>query len=178
MKKFISVITAFCLAAVLIGCISSIPAAYRGMPKAIANARRNVPDDVLVGIGSVKMLTVTQYRNIAAMRARVEILNAMNSMVKDMVRDYTASSEVDPAAIQAYQENITATISRSNLSGAVIHFEESGRDDIWWVVMYLSKANVVREISQAAGLAVPDMPSFDTEARMNAAFDKVKAENW
>jgi hypothetical protein len=47
--------------------------------------------------------------------------------------------------------------------------------------MYLSKANVTREISQAqaaARLAVPAMASFDAERRMNEAFEQVKQEGW
>jgi hypothetical protein len=125
------------------------------------------------------MGTVAQSRNIAATRARAEISNAMDSMVKNMVRDYTASSEVDPDAALAFQENITVTLSKSNLSGAVIQFEERENSGQWWVVMYLSKANVAREISQAqaaARLAVPKMASFDAEQRMNEAFEQLRKE--
>jgi hypothetical protein len=151
------------------------------MPPNIANARRNAPEDVLVGIGNAKMGTVAQSRNIAATRARAEISNSLDSMVKNMVRDYTASSEVDPAAALAFQENITVTLSKSQLSGAVIMNEEPDRDGTWWVVIYLSKANVAREISQAqaaARLAVPAMASFDAEARMNEAFEQARREGW
>jgi hypothetical protein len=96
-----------------------------------------------------------------------------------MVRDYTASSEVDPGAALAFQENITVTLSKSNLSGAIPYWEGSDKDGQWWVVMYLSKANVAREISQAqaaARLAVPAMASFDAEKRMNEAFEQLRKE--
>jgi hypothetical protein len=102
----------------------------------------------------------------------------MNSMVQNMVRDYTASSEVDPEAALSFQENITVTLSKSNLSGAVVQVEDQDNDGQWWCVMYLSRTNVAREISQAqaaARLAVPAMASFDAEARMNEAFDRAKA---
>jgi hypothetical protein len=151
------------------------------MPPEAANARRNAPEDVLVGSGNAKLGTVAQSRNIAATRARAEISNSMDSMVKNMVRDYTASSEVDPGAAVAFQENITVTLSKSQLSGAVIQFEEPDSDGMWWVVMYLSKANVAKEISQAqaaARLAVPAMASFDAEKRMNEAFDQARKEGW
>jgi len=136
---------------------------------------------VLVGISNAKMGTVAQSRNIAATRARAEISNSMDSMVKNMVRDYTASSEVDPQAALAFQENITVTLSKSDLSGAVIQFEEPDKSGEWWVVMYLSKANVVKEINQAqaaARLTVPQMASFDAEKRMNEAFDQARKEGW
>jgi succinylglutamate desuccinylase len=105
----------------------------------------------------------------------------MNSMVRNMVRDYTASSEVDPQAALAFQENITVTLSQSDLKGAVIVNEEPDKDGQWWCVMHLSKANVAREIGQAqaaARLAVPAMASFDAEARMNEAFEQAAREGW
>jgi hypothetical protein len=166
--------------AVFIGCASKPPASG-GMPSDIANARRNAPEDVLVGIGNAKMGTVAQSRNIAATRARAEISNSLDSIVKNMVRDYTASSEVDPQAALAFQENITVTLSKSNLQGTVIQVEEPDRDGQWWVVMYLSKANAAKEITQAqaaARLAVPAMASFNAENRMNEAFEQARKENW
>ena len=177
MKRTIAVIAALCLVLTLFGCTSKPPPS-RGMPSSISNARRNAPEDVLVGIGNAKMSTVAQSRNIAQTRARAEISNAMNSMVQNMVRDYTASSEVDRNAAIAFQENITVTLSRSNLSGTQIIVEDQDNDGQWWVVMYLNRANVAREINQAqaaARLAVPAMASFDAEARMNEAFDRQKA---
>jgi len=180
MKKIFNTILLLCVALVLFGCASKPPPST-GMPHEVANARRNAPEDVLVGIGNAKMGTVAQSRNIAATRARAEISNFMDSMVKNMVRDYTASSEVDPQAALAFQESITVTLSKSNLAGAVIQFEEQDKSGEWWCVMYLSKANVVKEISQAqtaAKLSVPAMASFDAEKRMNEAFDQARKEGW
>jgi hypothetical protein len=102
-------------------------------------------------------------------------------MISNMVRDYTASSEVDPSAAVSFQENITVQLSRSNLSGATIQTEQADDAGNWWVVMYLSKTNVAREITQAqaaAKLAVPAMASFDAERRMNEAFEQAKKEGW
>jgi hypothetical protein len=180
MRKIFGVILALIVVSAFSGCASKPPVSG-GMPSNIANARRNAPEDVLIGIGNAKMGTVAQSRNIAATRARAEISNAMDSIVKNMVRDYTASSEVDRNAALAFQENITVTLSKSNLSGAVIQNEEPDRDGNWWCVMYLSKAQVAREISQAqaaARLAVPAMASFDAEARMNEAFERAAKEAW
>jgi hypothetical protein len=180
-KKFRVVLTV-CLATALFACASKPPVSD-GMPDEAAHARRNAPEDVLVGIGNAKMGTKAQSRTVAATRARAEISNAMNSMVRNMVRDYTASSEVDPQAALAFQENITVTLSKSDLSGAVIQWEGNEKKDreMWWCVMHLSKANVAREISQAqaaARLAVPAMASFDAEARMNEAFEQAAREGW
>jgi len=180
MKKIFGVVLPLCAALVLFGCASKPPIS-KGMPFNIANARRSAPEDVIVGIGNAQMGTVAQSRNIAATRARAEISNTLDSMVKNMVRDYTASSEVDPKSALAFQENITVTLSKSNLSGAVIVVEEPDNDGQWWCVMHLSKANAAREITQAqtaAKLAVPAMSSFDAEQRMNEAFEQAKKEGW
>jgi len=180
MKKIFVAILPLCAALILFGCASKPPKSG-GMPYNIANARRNAPAGVIVGIGNAKMGTVAQSRNIAQTRARAEISNVMDSMVKNMVRDYTASSEVDPKAALAFQENITVTLSKSNLSGAVIINEEPDSDGQWWCVMHLSKENVAKEITQAqaaAKLAVPAMSSFDAEKRMNEAFEQARKEGY
>ena len=180
MKKLIVVTLAIGLAFAFLGCRSKPPASD-GMPDRVATARRDAPEDVLVGIGNAKMGTDSQSRNIAATRARTEISNTMSSIVSNMVRDYTASSEVDPQAALAFQENITVTLSRANLSGAVVWYETKVKDGTWWSVLHLSKAEVVKEISQAqaaARLTVPAMASFDAEERMNEAFDRARREGW
>jgi len=178
MKKIIGIVYVLCLAAVLFAC-SSKPPASTGMPKEVSDLIRNAPEDVLVGYGTAKMGTKAQSMNIAATRARAMISNQLDSMVKNMVRDYTASSEVDPSAALSFQENITVTLSKSNISGAVPMWDGNDKDGSWWSVLYLSKANVAREITQAkaaARLAVPAMSSFDAENRMNEAFERLRKE--
>jgi len=180
MKKIIGITAVLCLILAFFGCASKPPAS-NGYPPKVANARRDAPEDVLVGIGTAKMGTKAQSMNIAQTRARADISNSMDVIVKNMVRDYTASSEVDPNAAIAFQENITVTLSKSDLSGAVIWYEEQEKDGQWWTVMYLSKANVVKEITQAqaaARLRVPAMASFDAEQRMNDAFEQLKKEGF
>jgi len=145
-----------------------------GLPNIVRNARRNAPENVLIGIGSARLATQNQSRTVAETRARAEISRAMDSMVQDMVRDYVASSEVAPNDRLAFQENITVSLSRSRLQGAVIS-DEDWIDGTYYVVVYLNKTDAVREINQAqaaARLAVPAMASFNAEDRMNAAFDR------
>jgi hypothetical protein len=103
----------------------------------------------------------------------------MNTMIQDMIRDYTASSEVDKSAALAFQENITVALSKSTLTGSRIvdaDFDDAGN---CWTVVQLGKSNVVQEINQAqaaARLSVPAMASFDAENRMGTAFDKVNQQ--
>jgi len=192
MKKIMGVSIALCLALAFMGCGSSpkktdstssvetIKPSERKVggvvPKFVKDALKEAPDDALIGIGTAKAPSLNQARTIAATRARAEISRTMDSIMQDMVRDYSASSEVDPKAALSFQENITVALSKSNLTGSTIINEDQDENGNYWVVVMLSKTNVVQEITQAqaaARLAVPAMESFKAEDRMNAAFDRV-----
>ena len=147
-------------------------------PEPIRQAILNAEDEALIGIGTARLTSGAQSRVIATNRARAEIARQMNSMVDDMIRDYQASSEVDPQAALSFQENITVTLSRADVSGARVVEIYTDTDSTVWVVVVMDRAGVVREISQAqsaARLAVPAMASFDAEARMNEAFARMNS---
>ena len=180
MKRLIGLILSLCFVLLVAGCASKPPASS-GMPISVANARRTAADDVLVGVGTAKLSSAGQSRSLAATRARTEISNTMNNIIKNMATDYWASSEVDPQAQLSYAENITVSLSKSELSGAVIWEEQREKDGTWWCVVHLSKGNVVKEITQAqaqARLAVPAAASLDATARMDEMFDRAKKEGW
>jgi len=150
-----------------------------GIPQVVKDAIKNVPEDALIGIGTAKLGTVSLSRTAAATRARAEISRQMNTMIRDMVRDYTASSEVDPSATVSFTENITTALSEAKLQGATVVAEEMDDGGGYWVVVMLSKTSTVAEINQAqaaAKLAVPAMLSFNAEDRMNEAFAKAAGE--
>ena len=182
-------LTVFFLICALAGCGSSAPAqppqpaetvqtVPDGFPEFVRQAMFNAPEDVLVGVGTANLANLSQSRTISTNRARAEISRQMNSMVMDMIRDYQASSEVDPQAALSFQENITVTLSRADVSGARVAGQDMTPDQTVWTVVYLDRASVAREISQAqaaARLAVPAMASFDAEARMYEAFARQNA---
>jgi hypothetical protein len=176
MKRVSFVALALLAVFMVVSCGGSPKAEPRlvGLPDIVRNARRNAPEGVLIGIGSAKLATQNQSKTVAETRARAEISRAMETVVQDMVRDYTASSEIDPSAALGFQEQITVALSKSKLQGSVIS-DEDFIDGTYYVVVYLSKSDVVREINQAqaaAKLAVPAMASFSAETRMNEAFDR------
>jgi len=147
-----------------------------GIPQFVRDYIKNVPEDALVGIGTARMASLNQSRTISATRARAELSRQMDTIVRDMVRDYTAGSEVDHSAVMSFQENITVALSQARLQGSSVVDEgmDSNSNNYWTVVM-LNKNGAVREINQAvaqAKLAVPAMASFNAEQRMNQAFDK------
>jgi len=145
------------------------------IPQEVRNAIRNAPEDALVGVGTARMQSLSQSRTISSTRARAELSRQMDTIVRDMVRDYTAGSEVDTSAALSFQENITVALSQSRLQGSSIVDEVEDERGNYWTIVMLNKTGTVNEINQAvsaAKLRVPAMASFDAERRMNDAFDK------
>lgn len=188
MKRSLVVIMALLLAIAFVGCSSNsaakataaserkVPGSF---PDFVKKAVKNAPDDALIGIGTAKLASLSQSRTVAATRARAEISRQLNTMVQDMVRDYQASSEIDPAAALSFQENMTVSLSKSTLTGSAIVEEDRDTDGNVWTVVLLAKENIASEINQAqaaARLAVPAMASFNAEARMNEAFGRINSE--
>jgi hypothetical protein len=150
-----------------------------GVPQFVKDAVKNAPEDALVGIGTANMATVSLSRTTAATRARAEISRQMQSIVRDMVRDYSAGSEVDHSAAMSFTEAITVSLSQSKLTGSTVVEEDRDENGAYWVVVMLNKTATVNEINQAAAQAklnAPKMASFDAEQRMNDAFDKLNAQ--
>jgi hypothetical protein len=146
------------------------------VPQFVRDAVKNTPEDALVGIGTAKMSTVSQSRTYAATRARAEISRQILTLMQDMVRDFTASSEVDPESAIAYQENFTLALSKSAMQGSSVVDEDQDDKGAYWVVVMIPKEGAAREINQAsaqAKLAVPKAASMDAEKRMNEAFNKL-----
>jgi len=183
MKKFVSVLIVLILAFAIVGCGSSNKKQERTVPgyfpDFVKKAILNAPEDVLVGVGNAKLASLSQSRTVSATRARAEISRQMETIIQDMVRDYQASSEVDPKAALSFQENMTVALSKSTLQGSQVVDQDATPDGMVWTVVFLGKTNVAQEISQAqaaARLAVPAMASFSAEARMNEAFNRVASQ--
>jgi hypothetical protein len=152
-----------------------------GVPQFVQNAVAKAPRDTLIGVGQAKIgaAGLGQARTIASSRARADISRQLNSIVKDALLDFTASSEVSAQDAISYQESINMTLSKSELTGSAIIEEDRDGDNNYWVVVTMGKTNVVQEINQAqaaARLAVPKAQALDAAARMDAAFDKIANE--
>jgi hypothetical protein len=146
------------------------------VPQFVRDAVKSTPEDALVGIGTAKMSTVSQSRTYAATRGRAEISRQILALMQDMIRDFTASSEVDPDTAVAYQENFTLALSKSALQGSSVVDEDQDDKGAYWVVVMMPRDGASREINQAAAqakLAAPKAASIDAEGRMQAAFDKL-----
>jgi hypothetical protein len=149
------------------------------VPEFVKQALMNQPEDAIIGVGTAKLPSVSQSMTIAQTRARADISRQLNTVVKDMVNDYQAASEVDPSAAIGFQEVCTQALSQSTLTGASVVAIDVGPDGAYWAVVSMNNANAAREINQAAAAAklqVPAMKAFDAQERMQKAFDKIAAE--
>ena len=190
MKKIIFLLAAGLTILSVAGCASKKPAqggaaalAHRkvpnGFPDFVKAAIKNQPEDALIGIGVAKLGSLNQSMIVSQTRARADISRQMNTLVKDMVTDYQASSELDTSAALSYQENVTVALSKSKLAGAAIIDQNEDSQGRVWTVVSMNKTRIVEEINQAASaakLSVPKMAAFDAASRMDKAFNRLAEE--
>ncbi|MDR1470634.1 MAG: hypothetical protein LBT00_15250 [Spirochaetaceae bacterium] len=150
-----------------------------GVPDFVNDAYLNASEDVIIGIGTYKigndMSKMGTGKTFAETRARADIARQLSSIVKNMVNDYTAVSELDPSAAISFQENITQTLSKAELKGAKTVKLQSDDNGLLWVVMEYSKSAAATEVNQAANaakLVVPAAAAFNALQRMDTAFNK------
>jgi hypothetical protein len=181
MKKRLILFTGCALALLSCGTIGTTRSSgkgIKGVPVFVNEAYLNASEDVLVGIGSYKigddMSRLSQGKTIAETRARADIARQLQTIVKNMVTDYTATSELDPKAQVAFQESITQSLAKADLRGSrTIKMDTA--DGVLWVVMEYSKSLASKDFNAAASaakLAVPKAAAFNALSRMDSAFDK------
>ena len=189
MKKILIVSFALIIALLVSGCAGG-PAApsgplstgLSGVPAFVNDAYLYASEDVLIGVGTYKIGTdmskMGTGKTFAETRARADISRQLVSIVKDMITDYAATSEIDPSAAVSFQENITQSLSKSDLRGTRTIKLERDDNGVLWVVMEYSKSAAIAEVNQAASaarLAVPAAAAFDALERMENAFSKEAA---
>ncbi|MDR1232025.1 MAG: hypothetical protein LBK61_11580 [Spirochaetaceae bacterium] len=185
MKRFFVLSVAVLVALSMAGCgstpVSSGPlgSGLSGVPSFVNDAYLNASEDVLIGIGTYKigndMSKMGTGKTFAETRARADLARQLDSIVKNMVNDYSATSEIDSSAAVSFQETVTQALSKAQLRGA--RTVKMDRDDngLLWVVMEFSKSAAAEEVNQAANaakLSVPQAAAFDALGRMEAAFGK------
>jgi hypothetical protein len=184
MKKSFVLGAAIILLLSLAGCASAPRASdsskkLNGVPDFVNEAYMNASEDVLVGIGTYRigndMTKMGTGKTFAETRARADLSRQLSTIVKDMVNDYTATSEIDPSAALSFQENITQTLSKAELKGSRVVMLQQDDNGLLWVVMEFSKSAAENEVNQAANaakLAIPAAAAFDALQRMDTAFSK------
>ncbi|MDR2247403.1 MAG: hypothetical protein LBE17_12175 [Treponema sp.] len=191
MKKKLALVLITGLAVAILGCAStsdSVPTesspvqGLRGVPQFVNDAYLKASEDVLIGIGTYKIgndpAKISTGKPFAETRARADISRQLQTIIKNMIVDYTAQSELDPQASLSFQESITQSLSKSELRGAKVVQAQTDGNGLLWIVMEYSKSAALSDESvnqsvAAAKLAVPVAAAFDALSRMENSFDKV-----
>jgi hypothetical protein len=151
----------------------------KDVPVFVGKTYQTSADNVLVGIGAYNFggdaSKMGMARTRAETRARTDVSRQLLTIVENMVMDYFESSDLDPDAAALFQEDITKTLSKSDLSEAKVIQWGADDDGIMWVVVQYDKAAASAEVNKAVGMAaqrVPQAADFDVRARMDASFNK------
>jgi hypothetical protein len=187
MKRFFVLGTAVVAVFLLSGC-GSAPSStaaggsggggQSGIPAFVNEAISNASEDVLVGIGMYRigndMSRYNRGMQMAETRARTAIAQQLSSIVKNMILDYSAGSEIDPDAALAFEESITVALSKAELTGAVLKKTDL-IDGVVVAAVEYSKSAAAASVNQAANaakLSTPAAAAFNALDRMDAAFSK------
>jgi len=146
-------------------------------PDFVAQAQDNPPGDAFLGIGTGRAMTQNASRSMAENRARVSLAQQMDSSVRNMVTDYTGTSEIEPAMLQFF-ETVSRTLAEANLVGTRPNTRtfRVGNSYESWTVMTLSTSDAHRAIAHASeaqrALAPHASASMWGLDRMDALFDQ------
>ena len=153
-------------------------------PKEVAQAVKNAPKGVLIGIGRTSGSgSVNLSETVAVTRARTLISRQLNTMVRDMVSMYQAGSSVDPSAVMAFEENISIVLSSSTLTGSTVLCQAVDEaTNTYLAVVALTKSEAKKEIERAQNLAAqrlvsqPAVNNVDITVNFDNTFDKAASE--
>ena len=145
-------------------------------PPFVQQAQLNPPEDAYIGIGNGRAMTLNAARMMAENRARVSIAQQMNSAVRNMITDYTGTSELEPAMLQFF-ETVSRTLAEADLRGTqpdTRTFRDGNAYEAW-SVMTLSRSDAHGTIANAAASAHMLAPHASAALwsldRMDAAFE-------
>jgi len=120
-------------------------------PDFVAQAQDHPPGNAFLGIGTGSALTQAASRSMAENRARVSLAQQMNSSVRNMIIDYTGTSEIEPAMLQFF-ETVSRTLAEANLVGTRPNTRtfRVGSSYESWTVMTLTTSDAHRAIANAS----------------------------
>ena len=180
MKKNVQMMLVISLALVCT-MVSWVSCKTTGYPRFVRDSLKNVPDDVLVGIGTAHLTDLNLAMNTATSQAMAEISRQIHTIVTEMVINYQAVSNVDSSIVHAFQESIIMTLHQTNLVGARIIKRDRAKDGSVWAVIWMDKENVLSAVDRAqiaAKQTVPEMESFEAQDWLDAAFAKTASQGY
>jgi hypothetical protein len=126
---------------------STTPKLGGGYPQAIQEAINAVPDGYFFGVGSAESKTAAS-KSIAATRARAQVAQELNTVIKNLIEDYNSSSEAHEN-LESFQSEITVAVAQAELVGAReigYYLDDNG---IVWVAIRYSRDEAKQLISQS-----------------------------
>jgi hypothetical protein len=174
MEKAACLVLACVLAAAVFGCASK-SASGANPPRDLPDFVLNPPDneDVIYGIGGAKMATAQYSLQNAENRARVSIAQTIGATVRNRMVDLQQGSEDDPV-LQQFQQSISETLTKAELSGTKVVKREVAPDGTYWVLMSLPADEAKRAAIKALGQNPNKKLADQAIADMDAAFEKLE----
>ena len=105
------------------------------VPDFVINARRNPPENTLVGVGVARMATMDSSRAVAQLRAMLDISHQMESLIRYLSTD--ASTGSDTFSEQVMDSKTSAGILEEVVHSKYVLEEGMATNGDYWVVVYL-----------------------------------------
>jgi len=175
MKRMIKVIAAVCAALFVAGC-ATVPNAS----DSLGDARRNAPNNSLVGLAAVKANKNTGPK-LAETQAKYQLARAMTFMLKDMVDDAVAKGQVQSGPAEEFRAAINDALSKNSLPSAVKLGDGPAKSGMYWAAYCMSKEDVVKLLGDAVNGAkarFPAMGAFTIDGRIDAAYATQSSKKW
>jgi len=176
MKKLIVLIAALMAVMFVVGCATNKgPTASELM----ASAKGSVGDGNLIGQATAKEGSKEASEKKAKERALFQIVRAMSYIVKEMADEQIASGRLSANVSDQFNTLVTTALQRSSLGS--VQKADGGFDgsDTAWVIYYQSKADTLKEVTNAVNAAKREVAAsnfnFDN---FNAKFDAAAAREW
>jgi len=154
MKKFSVIVAAFIAALFIAGCASSAPASSGSTANDLmSSAKNNAPIGTLVGQGSVKEKDKDASEKKARERAYFQLVRGLSYITKEMIDEQVASGRLSSSVSGDFERLVATALSRSSLGNAVRQESGFGADNTAYCVFYLTKADALKEVTNAVNAA-------------------------
>jgi hypothetical protein len=120
------------------------------------------PDDLIYGIGTAKMSSVSMSMTTAELRARAAIFRYINDIATAALRDYFAGGgDASDSAYPAYMESVAMNISNMELSGTRPVKRWQAEDSAWWYLVEYKKSDLRLALAVIFTGLQSEYPQFD-----------------
>ena len=132
--------------------ITTAPVTLFAIPSNVQTARRNAQaQGIVAAVGEAMHANATVSRNAATLSARGGIARELGVIISSAQTIHMVALEINHCSItQTFFEDITSSVAESRLLGSTVIYEYREGNGRQWVVMALSRDNVIAEISAAA----------------------------